>query len=298
MVSLMDEAVEKAIARLARRQRGNVTNAQLRALGLGAGAIQHRIRIGWLIQMYRGVYAVGRLPVAPEDSAAAAVLACGPQAVLSHRSALCLWRWSRPLVPPFHVTTPSRHRRPEILLHRSTRLTRADTRLHLGIRVTSPARTLLDCAPALTDKQLARAAREARLSPYLRTSEIADVVARFPRHPGAKRLSVLAALAPTRSEFEDVFPSFCRTYDLPEPKMNTLVNGYEADAVFEAEKLIVELDGYQFHGDRQSFERDRERDAHQLAAGYGTVRITWQRLADDPQREADRLNTILVSRRA
>src|SRR5947209_12573107 len=143
MVILMDEA----IARLARRQRGNVTRRQLLDLGLAPGAIQHRIRTGRLIPLYAGVYAVGHLPVTPEDRAAAAVLACGKAAALSHRSALCLWGWAKPLAPPFHVTTPSRHRRRELQVHHSRALIRRDLRTHLGIRVTSPARTLLDVAP-------------------------------------------------------------------------------------------------------------------------------------------------------
>jgi very-short-patch-repair endonuclease len=101
---------------------------------------------------------------------------------------------------------------------------------------------------------------------------------------------------PTRSEFEDRFLVFARRYDLPTPNLNVRVAGYEVDVMFPAHKVIVELDGYDYHQGRRSFERDRERDAALLAAGYVTIRITWERLTTQPEREAARLEAILRSR--
>jgi very-short-patch-repair endonuclease len=75
------------------------------------------------------------------------------------------------------------------------------------------------------------------------------------------------------------------------------VAGYEVDALFEAEQLIVELDGWAFHADRDAFERDRDRDADTLAAGCATVRITWERMRRAPAQEAARLQAILTGRR-
>ena len=103
--------------------------------------------------------------------------------------------------------------------------------------------------------------------------------------------------APTRSPLEDKFLPFCERFGLPTPKINTSVNGYEADAYFEAERVIVELDGYEFHSDRRTFESDRERDVHALANGVVTVRITEERLDGAPEREAQRLHAILRARR-
>jgi very-short-patch-repair endonuclease len=293
------EATEKAIAALARRQRGCVTRAQLLALGLSAGSIERRVRLGVLILVYRGVYAVGHLPVTPEDRAAAAVLACGCQAALSHGSALSLWGWGRPLSAPFHVAAPSKHRRPGIVLHRSTALTRAEVRIHLGIRVTGPARTMLDVAPELSERDLRRAVREARLSRRLHDGQLAEVVARFPRHPGAKLIAPLIAVrhAPTRSEFEDAFLAFCERFGLPRPQVNVRVNGHLVDAFFDRERLIVELDGYEFHRDRETFEGDRDRDTDNLVVDLATVRATWPRITATPQKEADRLHRILEARR-
>ena len=292
-------ALDAAIGVIAARQFGYITRQQLLDLGLSSNAIAHRVSAGRLIRVYAGVYAVGAMPTPPIPRAAAAVLACGPGAALSHFSALCLWGWHKPWDVPYHVTARSNHTRPGIRVHRSSALARQDVRRHLGIRVTSPARTVLDVAPRLTDSPLRRVVREARLSRYMRESELADVVTRFPRHPGATRLKpfIEAPSGPTRSEFEDAFLLFCHDHGLPRPRTNVRIAGHLVDAVFDAERLIVELDGYEFHGGRDSFETDRDRDADTLLAGHATVRITWERMRKRPRREAKRLLAILESRR-
>jgi very-short-patch-repair endonuclease len=267
-------------------------------LGLSADAIQHRVRRGWLHREHPGVYSVGTPARTPLELAAAAVLACGRGAVLSHGSAHALWGLAKRWPDPAHVTTPTDRRPSGLAVHQASTLARADIRTHLGIRTTSLARTLLDCAPSLTNKALTRAVNDALRSPYLARAQLADVVERNPRHPGTKLLTpfVRTPTGPTRSQFEDAFLDFCAKHDLPRPKVNTTVCGYEVDALFEQERVIVELDGWDFHNDRRSFEADRARDADTLEAGYVTVRITWERLHENPRREAARLKKILASR--
>lgn len=200
---------------------------------------------------------------------------------------------------PPHVTVPADRRRPRIEIHR-TRLERRDIRTQRGIKCTSPARTALDIAPRLTDRQLAAAVDNGRLAGFLRRSALLEIVERLPTHKGSTRLRrcVLGlGQAPTRSEFERAFLRFAKRHGLPTPSVNHQIGVYEAHIVFARERVIVELDGYDTHGTRASFERDRERDAALLAAGYVTIRITWERLKFSPQREAERLHRILESRR-
>jgi hypothetical protein len=295
------ELIDKAIAALARTQHGYITRQQLLDLGLGPRAIEYRVAIGRLIPVYRGVYAVGHVPLGMEARAHAAVLACGTGAVLSHGSAASLWKYVKDWSAPLEVTAKSDRRRPGITVHRATSLTRRDVTQQLGIPVTSPARTVLDMTPRLGDRQLRRFMRDARLTHTLGLSDLAELLARQPRHPATKRLQPFIdprrAGGPTRSEFEDAFIEFASRYDLPAPITNTQLHGYEIDALFPAERVIVELDGAEFHLDREVFESDRERDAALLEAGYVTVRITWERLKQQPAREAARLRKILDARR-
>jgi Protein of unknown function (DUF559) len=290
---------DDSIRELAARQQRNVTHAQLRALGLTQDAVKHRLGKRLLHRVYPTVYSVGTPASTPLERAAAAVLACGPGAALSHGSALTLWGFQRRWETPLHVAVATQRRLPGLVIHRSRTLTRADVRRQLGIRVTSPARTLLDCAPTLTSQRLTRAVNDALRSPYMNHAQLADVVARCPGHRGATRLRTFVAVSggPTRSEFEDLFLAFCGDHGLPKPLVNTLVCGYEVDALFPAERVIVELDGWDFHNDRAAFERDRNRDADLLAAGFVTVRITWERLIERPALEAARLRRILATRR-
>jgi predicted transcriptional regulator of viral defense system len=290
------------LARLAARQHGNVTRRQLLELGLGNQAIDRRLRSGLLYRVHRGVYGVGRPPAAPLEQAAAAVLACGPGAALSHGSALALWGLSRRWPGRFEVTTPRDCRLKGLRVHLSKTLDRRDVVRRSGITVTSPARSLLDCAPRLDDRALARAVNDALLARHLRRQQLVDLLERCPRNTrGAARLRAVMSIAaggPTRSEFEDGFTTFCARFGLPRPQVNTRVGRYEVDAYFEAERLIVELDGWRYHSSRDAFEADRLRDAEALARGIGTVRITWGRLTATPEAEAARLRKILEGRRA
>ena len=293
----MADTIDKRISELARRQRGYVTRGQLLKLGLGAQAVKHRVRSGRLIPVYTGVYAVGHRPALPQDRGKGALLACGPKAVLSHGSAATLYGIYRRWDTPFEVTVPTARHRKGIRIHRA-RLTRDDIRIELGLRVTSPARTLLDMAPRLTDKQLRRAFNGLRLSHQLRPEHLADTLRRFPRAPGARRLEPLARTrrGATRSSLEDKFGDFCDRHGLPEPLLNERIGGREVDALFPEERVIVELDGYEVHSGRVSFEDDRDRDASMLALGFSTVRVTEERIDKAPGREAARLKAILARR--
>jgi len=295
---------EARLLALAGRQHRTISRAQLLALGLGPSAIAYRAQHGRLHRVHPSVYTVGPPPGTPLERAAAAVLACGPGpgpgpgAALSHTSALTLWalqkRWSGPL----HVTAPSDHRRPGIVVHVSGTLRRTDVRTQLGIRATSPARTILDCAPDLGPARTARAIDDARLAGLLRVPELGELLRHLPRHPGRAIVEPLIDTehGPTRSEFETAFLAFCRRFSLPRPQVNVHVCGYEADALFGAQRVVVELDSWRFHQGRRRFESDRNRDAIRLAAGFVTYRLTWRRFVDAPEFEAQQLHAVLAQR--
>jgi hypothetical protein len=232
----------------------------------------------------------------PLERAAAAVLACGPGGALSHASAMTLWGFWNRWDAPFEVTVVADRRPKGIRAHRSTTLTRADVRTHLGIRVTSPARTLLDTAPRLTPRSLNRAVKQALVSPWLTDHQLADTIARNPHHPGAKLLAPYANTQLTHPGLEHDFLDFCKRHNLPTPQTNVRVAGYTVDAYFPNHRLIVELDSHAYHLNPVSFETDRDRDTDTLKAGIATVRITHDRITATPDKEAERLRTIIAQR--
>jgi hypothetical protein len=198
--------------------------------------------------------------------------------------------------------TVTQDRRPRgIRVHVCRTLLARDLRSHHGIRVTSLPRTVLDCAPGLTDRRLTRLVNEALRARRLNQTQLADLVLRCPTHRGAPKLRrfIGPELALTRSAFEDLFLAFCQRYGLPRPLVNHSINGYEVDIYFEAERVIVELDGWEFHKTRDAFERDRLRDADAYEADeIPTIRLTYERMRAEPAREARRLHTILERRRS
>jgi hypothetical protein len=288
-----DLTLEHAIAALAARQHGHVTRWQLLELGLGTNAISYRARLGRLHPVYPGVYAVGHRRTHPIDRAHAAVIACGPNAVLSHRSAASLWGFLARWEEPFEVTVAVHQRPKGIRVHRC-RLTGADRRHQPGIPVTSPGRTVLDCAPRVRNP--IRFVNDALHSSWLTERQLIEAIERHPR-ASLVRAIVLGQPGVTRSVLEDRFVAFCKRHGLPEPEINAPVNGREADAFFRPERVIVELDSHEFHRDRSTFELDREKDADAAAHGLLTVRVTDERMTKDPRREARRPATILKARR-
>jgi hypothetical protein len=293
------EVVDKLIGALAATQRGYVARWQLLELGLTNHAIQWRLDTGRLIRVYPGVYAVGHIRTAPIDRASAAVLACGPGAVLSHFTAAALWGWVNDWDAPFEVSVPGDRRPKGIRVHRSRPLARRDTTRHKGIPVTTPALTALDCAATTAPHRLPRLINEAFISTYLKEAALDDALGRHPTHPGAKRLLPYAdeGHGRTRSDLEDKFVAFIERFDLPMPELNFPLNGRVLDAFYTDEGVIVEIDSHRFHGTREAFELDREKDSAAMATGLATMRLTDRMMERNGEREARNLQTILARRR-
>jgi very-short-patch-repair endonuclease len=252
---------DRPILALAALQHGLVTTAQLLDAGVGRRAIARRVARGWLIPRFRGVYQVG--PVAAQHGREmAAVLAIGGDAVLSHQSAAAIWGFGRPHSGDVHVTIARRGRRsrPGIRVHHTASLNAA---VHNGLPLTTPARTLRDLARTLSSTELDRATEQAQILGLVVPDEAPE--------PGF-----------TRSEAERRLKALCKAAGLPLPQTNARVAGYEVDAYWPEHRLIVEVDGWDYHRTRQAFERDRRKDAALQVAGYRVVRITWRTLTKEP----------------
>jgi very-short-patch-repair endonuclease len=156
-------------------------------------------------------------------------------------------------------------------VHRSSSLNAA---VHLGLPLTTAARTLHDLAPLLQPHELERAVEEALIRGLATRDELAT-------RPALRRASIEEPQI-TRSEAERRLRKLIRAARLPRAETNTRVAGWEVDAVWHDQRLVVEVDGYAYHGNRAAFERDRRKDAALVAAGYRVIRITWRQLVDEP----------------
>ncbi len=280
----MDELLDHRIAAEARRRGGHVTRRQLLALGLTSRQIDSRIARGWLIPVYRGVYAVGHRPVLPIDRAHGALLAAGPTAALSHRSAASLWGLVKDWRFPFEVTTTDDRRVTGITIHRSQTLRPRDTTIQQGVRTTSVARTIFDLAPTLTDRELERIVDQALHTPHLNVEHLRELTSRLPRTSPARRIRKLLTpgYRPTRSELERVYRHWCITQNVPLGMINYHRNGIEIDVYYPEYKLIVELDSLEFHTDPKIFHGDRKKDRNTSAKGSPPSGSPGKRCASTP----------------
>jgi very-short-patch-repair endonuclease len=285
------------MAEIARRQCGVVTRKQLLALSVNRRDIDRMIAAKQLHPLHRGVYLVGH-PVAPPGAREmAATLACGPQAFVSHRDAAVIHKLlPYPADPgPVHVTVARDcGRRPGIAVHRVAELRPDEVGRLDGIPVTSPARTLIDLA-AMGSAEVEQAWAEAE---HRGLVDRGEMLARSIGRPGAKLLRRVLNAGPalTRSEAERKLLQLIRAAALPSPAANARLNGFEVDFLWPGPRLVVEVDGFAFHGNRGAFERDRVRDATLIAAGYAVIRVTWRQLGDRPEAVVARIAAALASR--
>jgi very-short-patch-repair endonuclease len=238
------------------------------------------VRSGRLEVIHSGVYAMPHTAELPLATEAAALLACGTDALLSHHSAATLWRFRPGVARPVHVTIRGSRGCPSptgVVVHRSSM---ADIRLCDGLPATSPARTLLDVAAALSDREVELLLDEALFVRRLVTvAQLNDVLARAGTHPGRARLARVARshTAPTRTDShpEERMLILIRAADLPEPQLQAYVLGYRIDFLWPELRLALEVDAYGTHGSRRRFESDRRRDARLLTEkGITVLRVT------------------------
>jgi very-short-patch-repair endonuclease len=270
-------------------QHGAVTRDQLIAAGFTPRMITRRIEQGRLVLLHRGVYRIG-LYDGPHTGVMAAVLACGSGAFASHRTAAALWE----LLPGdawllVDVTVPGRDagRRPGIHCRRVAGMLPEELTRQHGVPVTTPTRTLLDLAgvglrPRVLEQAVAKAER-------LGLTTAAALLAALEWHgprPGVRLLRSIATRSDgrmfVRSEAEEQLLALVRRGGLPAPEVNGRVAGHEVDFAWVVQRLIVEVDGYAFHGARSSFESDRRRDLELAAAGFRVIRVSWRQITREP----------------
>jgi hypothetical protein len=216
--------VDRAVAELAGRQHGVVARWQLVRLGMSATAVKRRLARGSLHQVHRGVYAVGHRVLSQDSRWLMAVLAFGPDTVLSHRSAGQLWRIvPRYAIAPEVARSASVRGKRGIVVHRST-IPMDERTIEDGIPVTTVPRTMLDLSSLLDLRQLERAWNEMEVRGLTDSLSVPDLLARHPGRRGVAKLRVLLdgdeSEGITRNEFEEAFVAMLDHHGLPRGRMN------------------------------------------------------------------------------
>lgn len=237
---------------------------------------------------YRGVYLVGH-PTPPAGAPElAALLACGDGAVISHRSAAALWGLAPAPLDTVEVTIVGQgcRTRRYLRVHRVQGLDQRDRRSLNGLAVTSPARALIDLAAEAERAEVEQAIAEAHARRLATEGLILAAAERAPNRAGVRLVRAIlnrdGGPALTRSKAERIMLKLARSAQLHPPIANTTVAGVSVDFLWPEHRVIVEVDGYQFHGHRVAFERDHRKDLVLDAAGYHVIRITWRQLLYEP----------------
>jgi very-short-patch-repair endonuclease len=296
-------SIDARVAKRATCRHGIVTRSDLLELGLDDGAIGRRVEAGTLRRLHRGVFLYGLARPTRRGRWLAAVLACGPSAVLSHRDAAALHGIRPCNRARVDVTTRDRgrHGADGVELHLAQTLHPDDVTVVEGIRVTTVARTLLDLAPVVAPDHLAKAIHEWDVTdprPGIDLASVDAVLVRNPRRRGARALrEALPRYRPRgRSDFEDALADLVAKagFEAPERNSHPDVNedSIELDLYWPRRRLCIEADSWSVHGTVKAFHADRRKDRRLNAAGIRPLRFTWEDVHDNCARTLAELRRI------
>jgi predicted transcriptional regulator of viral defense system len=292
--------------RLAVAQNGVVTLEQLEGLGLTEDAVIKQVARGRLHRIHQTVYSLTPRVMTQRGVFMAAVLACGPDAVLSHRSAAYLWgmvdSWERPI----DVTAPNRRgRSPDgVAAHRDSSLQPIDRTIHHGVPCTTVARTVLDYAGVEPEWKVRKAIAQGEILGILDKAKLRALLKRSGRRRGVARLRlILDTIHPqtkrTKSELERLFLEMCAKRDVPEPGVNIWLRGadgerYQADFLWRDQGLIVECDSRRFHDTDTAFVADRKRRQQLELARWRVSQCSWEEVEREPRRLAETVRALIA----
>lgn len=259
------------------------------SVGIDRFAIGRRVRNGRLLRSHPGVYIVGHAAATELGDETAALLACGPMAMLSHHSAATIWGVRPGIARPIHIVVPEQDfgtRGLEgVVVHRSTILRPRDIQTHEDLPVTSPARTMLDIAATLPEKDLGYILEEGLRRKLLKEADVYELLTRAGGHPGRQTLTSLMTHRTgnfTESVAQRQLLELIHKAQLPTPETEVPLLDYRADLFWRDLNLVVEVDGHDFHSTRAAIERGHRRDARLRTAGYTVIRFTASQIEYEP----------------
>jgi very-short-patch-repair endonuclease len=276
----------RTVRAIASEQAGIVARAQLLAAGVSHSAVARAVRSGRLHRVYPGVYSAVALELLTEDGRiAAALLAAGEGALLSHGTAA--WRWRIIPAPPsvIQLAVPRARTAPAgVALFHMARLRKDDVTINGGLPSTTPARTLLDLATRYNRHALLRALAEAEFHNDLRPADVERTLRRG--HPGSASLrAALHEHAPghgeMKSQLERRFRKLLIKRGIELPERNQELGPWTVDCLWPDRRVVVELDGRQHERPHQA-DSDDDRDLWLRRHGYVTRRYGKRQIDERP----------------
>ena len=222
----------------------------------------------------------------------AAVLACGPGAVLSHRSAAALWGFGNehPNYIDVSVRRTSEVRLSGVRCHRRPSLPSNEVELRLNIPVTRPVRTFLDLATVTGPKTLERAINEADKLDVIDADSLRHAL---DNHPGESGIRLLRHVLDKHTfrlsddELERLFRPLATAAGLSTPLTKHIVNKFEVDFFWPELGLVVETDGWRYHRTPSAQTRDALRLQTHTAAGLTPLRFSHYQVKYEPRHVRD-----------
>jgi len=295
------------IEQLAGDQWNVLSVVDLRAAGLSRHQIQTMLERGQLHRLHQGVYSYGHPRIAWQGVLLAAQYACNNTAFLSHQTALALHGLRKAYLGEIHVTVVGSRTKLEdrkIKVHRTT--VAPELKRKGALRYTALPRTFVDlAADGMKLQRLSDLITEAIHQGKLDHAEMQRALERYKGRPGTKQLATAYAYyLPRPSSKSGLERSFDkrlkRRPHIPDPQRNIsmLVGGKmrELDRYFPDHKVLVEMDGRDFHTAQAAAEDDRHKDAKLAGLGIVVLRFTDLRWGDEPDDCLDDLEAVLADR--
>jgi very-short-patch-repair endonuclease len=293
---------DHAIAAIARQQYGVFSRAQAHEAGLSEESMTRRVISGRWEEMFRAVYRLPGTPITGRQRAMAAVLWGGDASAISHTTAGRLLRLDAVRFDGLHLTVPSTLglQRSNVTVHRHPTLPKPDLVVVDGIRCTSATRTIIDCGALLADEVLESAFEQARRMGLTSVQALArragEICGRG--RPGSTRVRRLLAAQQPRSRamesrLEVKLARLLRNSSIRAPERQYPVGRFRLDFAWPSMRIGCECDGFEHHGSRLAWKRDRNRLAAIEAAGWRIVHVTWTDVTREPEQTLDRLTLAL-----
>jgi very-short-patch-repair endonuclease len=293
----MNEA-DQAIAAIAEQQFGVFSRAQACDATLSEYAMSRRAASGRWEELFPGVYRLPGTTRTGRQRAMAAVLWGGETSAIAYTTAALLLRLGVPRRDDVHLAVLSGGglRSDAVVLHRTATLPPGDVVVVDGIRCTGATRTIIDCAALLDDETLENAFEQARRMGLTSVSAFAcraeEVCGRG--RAGSTRVRRLLALQapgarPLESRLEVKLARLLRNRSVPTPERQVKVGRFRLDFAWPEQRIGCECDGFEHHGARLAWKRDRGRLAEIEAAGWRIVHVTWDDVTQRPDQTIARV---------